>query len=102
MRNAACGFDFPLHVAEATGEKCPEKSDTFTYLDFANLGIRRYEALTNNAGEFISYLECQFGIPINLIGTGPEKDDFVDRKLARAISNEDYWRDYGKSIGSRV
>lgn len=72
------------------------------YLDFANLGIRRYEALTNNAREFISYLECQFGIPINLIGTGPEKDNFVDRKLARAISSENYWRDYEKSIGSRV
>ena len=72
------------------------------YLDFANLGIRRYEALKNNAREFISYLESQFGIPINLIGTGPKEDDFVDRKLAHTISNENYWRDYGKGIGSRV
>jgi adenylosuccinate synthase len=41
---------------------------------------RRYDALPKEAKQFISKIERQTGIPVVLIGTGPEALDIIDRR----------------------
>ncbi|MEM3702975.1 MAG: adenylosuccinate synthetase, partial [Candidatus Bathyarchaeia archaeon] len=43
-------------------------------------GVRKYEDLPAEAKEFVKEIERQVGIPIVLIGTGPEALDIVDRR----------------------
>jgi adenylosuccinate synthase len=43
-------------------------------------GIRAYDELPNEAKQFISEIERQTGIPVVLIGTGPEALDIIDRR----------------------
>jgi adenylosuccinate synthase len=43
-------------------------------------GARNYEELPNEAKHFITEIEKQTGIPIVLIGTGPEALDIIDRR----------------------
>jgi adenylosuccinate synthase len=41
---------------------------------------RRYDALSKEAKQFISKTEKQTGIPVTLIGTGPDALDIIDRR----------------------
>ncbi|MEM3580905.1 MAG: adenylosuccinate synthetase [Candidatus Bathyarchaeia archaeon] len=43
-------------------------------------GVRKYDALTPEAKEFVREIERQLGIPVVLIGTGQEVLDIVDRR----------------------
>ncbi|MEM3726521.1 MAG: adenylosuccinate synthetase [Candidatus Bathyarchaeia archaeon] len=43
-------------------------------------GARKYEELPNEAKQFITEIEKQTGIPVVLIGTGPEALDIIDRR----------------------
>jgi adenylosuccinate synthase len=43
-------------------------------------GARRFDALPNEAKQFIKEIENRTGIPVILIGTGPEALDIVDRR----------------------
>lgn len=43
-------------------------------------GARTYDSLVNEAKQFINEIEKQTGIPVVLIGTGPEALDIVDRR----------------------
>jgi len=43
-------------------------------------GARNYEELPSEAKQFITEIERQTGIPVVLIGTGPEALDIVDRR----------------------
>lgn len=43
-------------------------------------GARMYDSLVNEAKQFINEIEKQTGIPVVLIGTGPEALDIVDRR----------------------
>jgi adenylosuccinate synthase len=43
-------------------------------------GARAYDELPNEAKQFISEIERQTGIPVVLIGTGPEALDIIDRR----------------------
>jgi adenylosuccinate synthase len=43
-------------------------------------GARTFNALPNEAKQFIKEIESQTGIPVVLIGTGPEALDIVDRR----------------------
>jgi adenylosuccinate synthase len=43
-------------------------------------GARTYDALRQEAKQFISKIEKQTGIPVVLIGTGPEALDIIDRR----------------------
>ena len=49
------------------------------YLDARNLGATRWEDLTENAREFIQDLEELAGVPVTLVGTGPDQDEIIDR-----------------------
>ena len=41
-------------------------------------GIREYDRLPKEAKEFIDKVENAIGIPVTLIGTGPEVLDLID------------------------
>ncbi|PMB75447.1 MAG: adenylosuccinate synthetase [Candidatus Bathyarchaeota archaeon] len=43
-------------------------------------GVRAYEELPKEAKEFVKEIEKQTGIPVVLIGTGPEALDIIDRR----------------------
>jgi len=43
-------------------------------------GTRNFDALPQEAGQFIQKIEKQVGIPVMLIGTGPEALDIIDRR----------------------
>jgi adenylosuccinate synthase len=43
-------------------------------------GVRNYEELPKEAKEFVKEIEKQTGIPVVLIGTGPEALDIIDRR----------------------
>jgi adenylosuccinate synthase len=43
-------------------------------------GARRFDALPNEAKQFIKEIENRTGIPVILVGTGPEALDIVDRR----------------------
>jgi adenylosuccinate synthase len=43
-------------------------------------GVRKFDALPNEAKQFIKEIENRTGIPVALIGTGPEALDIVDRR----------------------
>jgi adenylosuccinate synthase len=43
-------------------------------------GAKTYEELTKEAKEFVKEIEKQTGIPVVLIGTGPEALDIIDRR----------------------
>lgn len=55
------------------------------YIDFANKGITRFDALTTSAKEFVNYLEQNLRIAIYLIGTGPECLETIDRTKSNNI-----------------
>jgi adenylosuccinate synthase len=43
-------------------------------------GLREYGELSKEAKQFVSEIEEQTGVPVTLIGTGPEALDIVDRR----------------------
>ena len=43
-------------------------------------GVREFEALSSRAKEFIAKVENELGVPVTLIGTGPEVHEVVDRR----------------------
>ncbi|MEW6722870.1 MAG: adenylosuccinate synthetase [Candidatus Micrarchaeota archaeon] len=45
-----------------------------------NGGVREYEKLSADARAFIEDAEKRIGVPITLIGTGPDAEDIIDRR----------------------
>ena len=45
-----------------------------------NAGVREYSKLTNEARSFIEDAEKKIGVPVTLIGTGPDANDTIDRR----------------------
>ncbi|MBI5046857.1 adenylosuccinate synthetase [Candidatus Micrarchaeota archaeon] len=45
-----------------------------------NNGVREYSKLTKEARAFIEDAEKKIGVPITLIGTGPDTEDTIDRR----------------------
>jgi len=43
-------------------------------------GVRTYDKLSTEAKQFINEIEKQTGIPVELIGTGPDALDIIDRR----------------------
>jgi len=43
-------------------------------------GTKKYSDLPSEAREFIKEVETRTGVPVSLIGTGPEALDIVDRR----------------------
>lgn len=58
------------------------------YIDFANKGITRFDALTTSAKEFVNYLERKLDVPVNFIGTGPEDRELIDKSILIRSENE--------------
>ncbi|MEM2953756.1 MAG: adenylosuccinate synthetase [Candidatus Bathyarchaeia archaeon] len=44
-------------------------------------GVRTYEDLPLEAKEFVKEIERQIGVPVVLLGTGPEALDIIDRRI---------------------
>jgi adenylosuccinate synthase len=49
------------------------------YLDYGNRSIKRYDDLVPETKQFISWLEYELGTRIQLVGTGPSDNEFIDR-----------------------
>jgi adenylosuccinate synthase len=45
-----------------------------------NERVRKYDALTKEAKAFIEDVEKKVGVPVTLIGTGPDTEDTIDRR----------------------
>ncbi|NYZ76861.1 adenylosuccinate synthetase [Candidatus Micrarchaeota archaeon] len=45
-----------------------------------NAGVRKYGELTGEARKFVEEIEHKLGIPVALIGTGPDSEDIIDRR----------------------
>lgn len=45
-----------------------------------NKGVKEYSKLTNEAKSFVQDVEAKMGIPVTLIGSGPDALDIIDRR----------------------
>jgi len=50
------------------------------YLDYKNKGLIEYDGLCDKAKQFIRWLEQELNVPVELIGTGPTNEEFIDRR----------------------
>jgi len=46
----------------------------------ANAHIREYSKLTKEARQFVEQIESKVGVPVELIGTGKDSEDVIDRR----------------------
>jgi adenylosuccinate synthase len=44
-------------------------------------GARKFDDMTAEAKDFIKEVEKRTGVPVTLIGTGPEALDIIDRRV---------------------
>jgi len=51
------------------------------YLDSKDFGKNVFEDLSNKSREYILALEERLKLPVTLIGTGPEENHMIDRRL---------------------
>ncbi|HEX9897341.1 MAG TPA: adenylosuccinate synthetase [Dehalococcoidales bacterium] len=76
------GFDFELVRRAAMVNRPTELAlHGVDYLDYSNKSITNFELITSSAKDFIKRVESDLGVPIILIGTGPEQYEIVDRAL---------------------
>lgn len=47
------------------------------YLNYESHGVTEYDALSDEVTRFVERVECEIGVPIVLIGTGPRDDQLV-------------------------
>ena len=74
-------FDFEL--AKKTAKINGATQAALTKLDgvYPNCkGFKRYSALPEEAKDFVKEVESQTGVPVVLIGTGPEAGEIIDRR----------------------
>jgi adenylosuccinate synthase len=78
-RSAPFDFDLARRTAKINGatQAAVTKLDS---LYPSTKGKRTFNALPNEAKQFIKEIEAKTGIPVTLIGTGPEALDIVDRR----------------------
>jgi len=56
------------------------------YIDYQNYGKRNYDDLTPKSHDFVKKVEDETGIPITLIGTGPNNADIIDLRSEKLQS----------------
>ena len=54
------------------------KSSYLQYIDWGAYKCRKYEDLPQAVLDFIAKVEEVTGVPVKLIGTGPNNDDIID------------------------
>ena len=63
------------------------------YISSCDYKVRRYSELSSASKNFIERLERKFGVPVTLIGTGPDQEDIIDlrrEKLNKQIVDVRY------------
>ncbi|MCK5627894.1 adenylosuccinate synthetase [Candidatus Bathyarchaeota archaeon] len=74
-------FNFELAKKNARINGATQAAVTKLDCMFANCqGITVFDDLPNEGKQFIGKIEKQTGIPVTLIGTGPEANDVIDRR----------------------
>jgi len=48
-------------------------------------GTTRLDELGEEAREFVSKIERETGVPVTLIGTGPDEKDIIDKRPTRNV-----------------
>ena len=78
-----CSAPFDFDLAKKTAKINGATQGAMTKLDVifpACKGSRKFADMPKEAKEFIKEVEKRTGIPITLIGTGPEALDIIDRR----------------------
>ena len=78
-RSAPFNFDLARKTAKINGAT----QAAVTKLDcmFPDCkGAKKFEALSSDAKQFLKKIEDRTGVPVVLIGTGPEAMDVIDRR----------------------
>jgi adenylosuccinate synthase len=58
-------------------EKCKPVYHTFEGWKTSTKGITKYSELPENAKKYIKGIEGLVGVPVTMIGTGPERDQII-------------------------
>ena len=80
----AAPFDFKL--AKRAVELNGATQIALTKLDVLypnNKGVRTFGELSKEARQFVSKVEAETSVPVNLIGTGPMEEDMIDLRVLR-------------------
>jgi len=70
---------FPATISEL--DKVEIEYKTFPGWKSKTMGIAAYSALPDNARTYIEFIEEFTGVPIKWIGTGPGRDEMIERSL---------------------
>lgn len=58
------------------------------YIDRKNYKATDYKMLTKDTKEFIEKIETDYGVPVTLIGTGPDIEDTIDLRKEKLYTTE--------------
>ena len=78
-RSAPFDFDLAKKTAKISGATQAALTDLDSLFPTCK-GARKFDVLPNEAKQFIKEVETQTGIPVVLIGTGPEALEIIDRR----------------------
>jgi adenylosuccinate synthase len=53
------------------------------YIDYQNKGVTAYSKLTEKTRQFIATVESETGVPVTMIGTGPQNADIIDLRITK-------------------
>jgi len=70
------------------------------YLDYANKGLTEFGALTDEARDFVAWIERELGVRVDFVGTGPTNEEIVDRAERRdLVAGVATAREIGRDVG---
>lgn len=58
------------------------------YIDYANYAQETYDKLTDASKDFVDRIEKETGVPVTLIGTGPQNKDMIDLREQKLRNGE--------------
>jgi len=80
-KRRAAPFDFDLAQRAVSLNSATSLAVTKFDVLFPACGhADRYDSLPNEAKEFVDQIERRLGVPVDLIGTGPDATDIIDRR----------------------
>jgi adenylosuccinate synthase len=53
------------------------------YIDYADRGKQSFDDVTSKSKDFVAMVEREAGVPVTLIGTGPNNADIIDLREAK-------------------
>ena len=69
---------FPLDISEL--DKCKPIYEEFNGWDESTEGLKNYDELPANAKEYIKAIEDMVSVPVDIVSTGPDREQTIIRK----------------------